>query len=645
MKAISKIYTALIFIFLYAPILILIIFSFNTTKSRSVFSGFTLNWYAELFKDDMIMNALANTIIIALIAMVVSTLLGTAAALGIHAMNKKLRGVMMTTNNIPMVNPEIVTGVSMSLLFVFAIGILNKAGFDCTLNLFTLAIAHITFDIPYVVLSVAPKLRQMNSHTYEAALDLGCTPMSALFKVILPEIMPGIITGAIMAFTMSLDDFVISYFTSGAESQTLPLVIYSMTKRKISPKINAMSAILFVTVLILLIIVNVRQRTDDGSAKKKKRGAVSAFFHSPKKVIGSAVALVILISVPVAILSSVTDKTVTINVYNWGENISDGTDDTMDVVEQFEQETGIKVNYSTYQTNEDLYQKLKTGGVSFDVIIPSDYMIGRMIKEDMLEKLNFDNIPNYSFVDEKYKTGESISYDPQHEYSVPYTAGRVGLIYNADKITEEVDSWQILWDEKYKNNILMFDNPRDAFGISQIMLSQSLNSESETELEQAAELLRKQKAVAPVYAMDQIMEKMPSGDAYVAPYYIGDCLTMYAEALENDVNLKCVIPKEGTNVFVDAMCVPKGTKHKAEAEQFINFMLRTDVALANIEYIAYTSPQKEAADLHKKELIEEYGEEIADLIYPDELGKVEMFKTLSDKANQKMTELWTYVKK
>ena len=336
---------------------------------------------------------------------------------------------------------------------------------------------------------------------------------------------------------------------------------------------------------------------------------------------------------------------VTLNVYNWGENISDGTDGCLDVIEMFEKETGIEVNYTTYPTNEEMYNKIKTGGVSYDIVIPSDYMIGRMIKEDMLEKLNFDNIPNYSLVDDKYKSGATTAHDPNCEYSVPYTSGRVALIYNKSYIKEPVDSWEILWNDKYKNNILMFDNPRDAFGIAELALGKSLNTESTDDLEAAANKLKAQKSVSPVYAMDQIMEKMPSGEAYVAPYYVGDCVNMYADAKEYGEDLGIVIPKEGTNLFVDAMCIPKGSAHKKEAEMFINFMLRTDVALANIEYIAYTSPQKEAASQHKQQLVEEHGEQIANLVYPDDLGKVEMFKTLSDDANQKMIDLWTDVKK
>ena len=259
MKAFSKIYTAFIFLFLYAPIVVLIIFSFNdsSTMSRSVWSGFSLKWYTKLFQDTMILDALRNTLIIALIAAIVSTVLGTAAAIGIGGMNKWMKHVVMNVTNLPMVNPEIVTGVSLMLLFVFVARSLG----NLSLGMLTLIFAHITFCLPYVILSVLPKLRQMDSHLYEAAQDLGCNPIGAFFKVVLPEIMPGVVTGMIMAFTLSIDDFVISYFTSGT-TQTLPIYIYSMTRKRISPEINALSTLLFGTIIVLLLIVNFRQFKD-----------------------------------------------------------------------------------------------------------------------------------------------------------------------------------------------------------------------------------------------------------------------------------------------------------------------------------------------------------------------------------------------
>ena len=266
MKTLSRIYNALIFIFLYAPIVVLIIFSFNDSKNRVQWHGFTTRWYEDLFQNDVILKSLQTTLLVACLAMVFATIIGTAAAVGIYGMNGKLRKAFMAVNNIPMVNPEIVTGISMMLMFVFIFrttGLL-KPGF------LTLLISHITFCIPYVVLQVMPKLRQMNKHMYEAALDLGCHPFSAFFKVVLPEIMPGVVTGALMAFTMSLDDFVISYFNSGSSAQTLSVTIYTMTKKPVTPEINALSTLMFGAVLLLLILVNVRQIRDLGRKNKQK---------------------------------------------------------------------------------------------------------------------------------------------------------------------------------------------------------------------------------------------------------------------------------------------------------------------------------------------------------------------------------------
>ncbi len=266
MRTLSKVYNGLIFTFLYAPIAVLIIYSFNDSKNRVQWGGFTLDWYRDLFSNELILESLMVTLQIAVLAALISTVIGTMAAVGIFNMNGRLRRAMESLNNIPMVNPEIVTGISMMLMFVAiyrATGLLQP-GFT------TLLIAHITFCIPYVVLQVMPKLRQMNKHMYEAALDLGCTPFSAFFKVVLPEIMPGVITGALMAFTMSLDDFVISYFNAGSTAQNLSVTIYSMTKKPVTPEVNALSTLMFGTVLILLIIVNVRQVRDLKRQKERR---------------------------------------------------------------------------------------------------------------------------------------------------------------------------------------------------------------------------------------------------------------------------------------------------------------------------------------------------------------------------------------
>ena len=260
MKKALKLYTFLIYVFLYAPIIVLIIFSFNNSKSHS-WKGFTLKWYTELFSNSVIINSLATTLLVAVIAGIVSTVIGTSAAIGIHSLKKRTRSLIMNATYLPVINPEIVTGISFMLLFIIILG---------HLSFLSIVLSHITFCIPYVIISVLPKLRQMNPHLYEAALDLGCKPIQAFFKVVLPEIMPGVFTGMLMAFTLSLDDFVISYFTSGSDAQPLPVTIFAMTRRQVSPQINALSTLLFIAVLILLLLRNIKYIGSNNIKKERK---------------------------------------------------------------------------------------------------------------------------------------------------------------------------------------------------------------------------------------------------------------------------------------------------------------------------------------------------------------------------------------
>ncbi|MDL2253721.1 spermidine/putrescine ABC transporter substrate-binding protein [Ruminococcaceae bacterium OttesenSCG-928-I18] len=282
------------------------------------------------------------------------------------------------------------------------------------------------------------------------------------------------------------------------------------------------------------------------------------------------------------------DAGLTLNVYNWGEYISDGTDgEHIDVNAVFEEVTGIKVNYATYETNESLYAKLKSGGAEYDVVIPSDYMIGRLIEEGLLAKLNYENIPNFSMIGQQYKGRD---YDPKDEYSVAYTWGYVGIIYNTTMVDKPVDSWGILWDEDYKNDILMFDNSRDAFAIASRLLGLPINPENTEQIDQAAAALEEQRPLVQAYVMDQIFDKMQGGEAALAPYYAGDAVIMNAA----NPDLSFAVPKEGTNYFVDAMCVPAGSPNQEAAEMYINFMCETAVAMDNSLFIGYSTPQLEA---------------------------------------------------
>ena len=323
-----------------------------------------------------------------------------------------------------------------------------------------------------------------------------------------------------------------------------------------------------------------------------------------------------------------------ITVYNWGQYISDGTDDSLDVIAAFEEETGIHVNYITFDSNESMYTKLKTGGASYDVIIPSDYMIAKLIEEDMLEPLDFSNIPNYVGIDEAFRDQ---AYDPENTYSVPYTWGTVGLIYNRQYVSnEDAQSWSCLWNSKYAGKILMFDNPRDAFAIAESILGYSLNTTDEAELRQCADLLAQQKPVLQAYVMDQIFDKMQRGEAWIAPYYAGDYLTM----VEENPDLGFSHPQEGFNIFIDAMCIPKGCQNKAGAEAFINFLCRPDISAANLDYIGYSTPISAAKEYMDEEVIS------SPVSYPDDetLARSESFSALPIEATQTMNDLWLTVK-
>ena len=324
------------------------------------------------------------------------------------------------------------------------------------------------------------------------------------------------------------------------------------------------------------------------------------------------------------------DQNITLNVYNWGEYISDGTDGSLDIIKEFEELTGIKVNYTFFDTNEDMYAKIVHGGSQYDIIVPSDYMIARLIDENLLEKLDYDNIPNIKYIDDQYRYTD---FDPNAEYAVPYTWGMVGLVYNTKYVTaEEASSWDVLWNEKFKGKVLMFGNSRDAFGIALKKLGYSLNTENLDEITEAAEALTAQKAVNQAYAMDQTFDKMANENAYAAPYYAGDCLTM----MERNSDLAFSYPKEGVNQFIDAICIPKGTNNKAAAEAFINFLCETEVAVANCEYISYFTPQIEAAEILG----------IDERIYPNDevLAKSETFIMLGDEANAHMEDLWLKIR-
>ena len=431
-------YLALILLFLYIPIVTMIVLSFNNTKSRTVWGGFTTHWYTQMFQDSAIMNALNNTLLIAFASALIATVIGTIAAIGINSMKRIPRTIVMGINNIPMLNSDIVTGISLMLAFI---------AFGISLGFKTVLIAHITFNIPYVILSVMPKLKQTNRYTYEAALDLGASPLYAFFKVVFPDIVPGILSGFLMAFTMSLDDFIITHFTRGAGMDTLSTLIYSQVRRGIQPTMYALSTLIFVAVLVLLVITNFApEKKSTGNAtvidtetiKRRKRNN-----QIKNGILGLACTLILLVVGVSTYSRYTTTHSNELYVYNAGEYIDP------DLIEEFEQETGIKVTYDVFETLEEMYPVIEAGGVNYDAVCPSDYMIKKMKENDLLAELKFDNIPNVKNIDPQYME-MSKQFDPENKYSMPYFFGTVGILYNKNKVdANDVKSWDILWNKKY----------------------------------------------------------------------------------------------------------------------------------------------------------------------------------------------------
>ncbi len=653
MKPAAKVYTALIMLFLFAPIAILLVFSFNSAKSLSVMQGFSLYWYRELFRDAETLSTVRNTLILALAASAVSTVMGTAAAVGIFRLRSRaLRAACDTVTNIPMINPDIITGISLMLMFVFVGRLFGAA---TSLNFWTMLIAHITFCLPYVILQVLPKLQQMDSSLPEAAMDLGCTPFRAFLKVEIPEIMPGIVTGAIMAFTLSLDDFVISYFTAGNGFQTLPIRIYNMTKKTVTPKMYALSTIIFFTILALLIMTNLidtgpgverrSRRTDDGAAapapeapgRPRSRGHIAAF-------IGAILAVFI-----IGILIVGRPKKPVLNVYNWGEYISDGSEDSFDAIQGFEdwylENYGheVELNYTTFASNEDMYAKISSGAVSYDVIVPSDYMVARMRSEGLLLPLDYENIPNAANIGESFR---GLYYDPDDAYSVPYTFNFTGIIYDANQVDEaDTGDWELLWNPKYRGRLLQFNNSRDAFGTAQFRLGLDVNSEDPASWRAALDALKQQQPLIKSYVMDEVYNMMESGEAAACVYYAGDYFIM-ADAQAPGVDLRFYAP-ENTNYFVDAFCIPTCCQNKELAEAFINYMLEYEPAVANAEYICYGCPNRLVYE--DETYADDMGEDAMAILYPGldafhERYEQTAFRNLSPDVLNMINSLWEELK-
>ena len=657
-RAGSRLVIGLMFLFLYAPIILLIVFSFNAGDSSAVWRGFSLHWYSRLFQNRLIMSSVYTTLLVSLLATAIATVAGTFAAIGLYSLGRRKRDALLTVNNIPMMNADIVTGVSLCLFFVaffqgwgtFArwfnsIQSAVELPDRLVLGFTTLLLAHVAFNIPYVILNVAPKLRQMDRNLMNAAQDLGCTWMQAFWKVMLPEIKPGIVSGALIAFTMSIDDFIISYFTAGSASSTLAMTIYGMTKKRVTPEINAVSTLLFLSVLTLLVITNVREVRQEARDQRGKARQPSALERLGQKVSeprfkwvrrGTAAALACAFVFIVTALAHETGSRPVVNVCSMGEYIDES------LIDQFEETTGIRVNYQTAESNEALYSLLKSGGADYDVVVCSDYMAGRFIQEGMVEKLDYSLIPNFSLMDERFL---HLDFDPASEYTVPYTWGTLGIIYNTAMVEEEIDSWSALYDSKYAGNVLLINNSRDALAEALFYLGYSVNTTDEAQIREAYELVAdaSRRKVFQGRVSDEVFQKMEGNNAAIATYYAGDYISM----LENNEDLAFVIPKEGSNWFVDSMLMIQDAPHRREGHMWMDFIASTDSSLANMDYIGHASPNREALERYPAYYEELYEEELDPEIYeimvaPDEvLARCEPYHNLPAATLNLYNTLWT----
>lgn len=575
----SKIILTLTMLFFYLPILYIIIFSFNDSRSLTKFGGFSLRWYEKMFADSTMMEAVLYTVIIAVIATVVATVVGTITAIGLSKSRKVVQKMVERINDLPVMNPDIVTAIS--LLMFFSV-LTVKKGFG------TLLIAHIMFCIPYVMLSVTPKLRSLDPNLIDAAMDLGATPFQALAKVIVPQIKPGIVSGALIAFTMSFDDFVISYFTTGNGVNNISILVYTMSKR-VNPSINALSTIVILLITLVLGVVNIvpivrEKREKDGKSSR----AVS------RKAMAAVAAVLVLAVVGGTVGASLSQQhksaaavekygSNVLKLYLPGEYLGEN------VISDFEKQYGVRVIVENFDSNEMMYTKLMAGD-RYDVIIPSDYMIERLMNEDFLQPLDKSMIPNMENMSDAVL---GMSYDPDNTYSIPYFWGSVGLVYNHENVDPAViesEGWEVLRNTDYAGHIYIYDSERDSFMMAFKALGYSMNTEDPNEINDAYEwLLQMNNTMSPVYVTDEVIDGMINGYKDIAVVYSGDA----AVVLDENEDMSFYMPSQGTNIWCDAMVIPQNAENPKLAHEFINYMLTYEAAFDNTETVGYTSPNAE----------------------------------------------------
>lgn len=601
----SKIYATLVYIFLYLPIFVLVVFSFNKSKLNATFTGFTLDWYKNLINNTQILEALKNSLIIAFISTFFAVIIGTLAAIGMYRYKFKGKRAMEGLLYIPVVIPEIVMGISMLAFF---------SSLNLSAGLITLILAHITFCISYVIIVVRARLDGFDSALEEAAQDLGATPWQTLTKVTLPVISPGIISGALLAFTLSLDDVIISFFAAGPDSNTLPLKIFSMVKFGVTPEINALSTVMMVFTLSMVVIAEGIRRN---MLKNKK----------VKKTLCFIVILLMVTGIGFTIFgnTSKTEKQV-LNIFNWSEFLPQS------VIEQFEKEYNVKVNYSTFSSNEEMLAKLMGGNVPYDLVVTSDYAIEIMTKQKLVQPIDKNNVPNLANID---KNVLDLDFDPKNTYSLPYMWGGNNIVIDKTKITKKITSFDDLWDSQFKNSMVILDDPRVMIGLALQKNGYSINTKNPKELQKAKEDLIKLMPNVKAFDSESPKTLLINGEASIG-YVWGT--EAYLAKLENP-NLEVVLTKEGVIPQYDNFVIPKKAKNKKLAEEFINFIYKPEISAQVSEEFPYANPNKAAYPLMDKDKLNDIA------VYPprEAVEGKELIKDVGE-TTKLYDDIWTEIK-
>jgi spermidine/putrescine transport system permease protein len=556
--------TLLVYLYLYAPIFILILFSFNRSRLSAVWQGFTWQWYQAAWNNATVVDALRTSLLVAFLTTLISTVIGTMAALVLTRYRFRLRQAFESLFYLPIIIPEIVVGFA-TVVFLGLIGF--------TLGLTTIVIAHVAFSLSYVVMVVRARLSGIDRTLEEAAMDLGANELETFFKVTLPLLAPSILASALLVFTLSLDDYVITSFVAGGGATTLPLKIYSMVKTGVTPEINAVSTILLVVTIILVFLSQRFQQ------ERPSRGAVTA-------------TIVVFVAIGVFAVGggrSAADRP-QLNLFIWSEYIPDS------VVKEFERRYDVQVNIELYDSNEALLAKLQTGVAQYDLIVPSDYMMDIMIKEGLLQRIDRSRLTNFGNLDPQFLARP---FDPNNDYSVPYLWGTTGIGYRKDKVTEPVDSWAVMWEAHYQDRISMLDDVREVFAAALKLRGHSLNTTDPTLIAEARRLLIEQKPLVKTYDSGAFDVLLLSGDAWIAHSYNGQVV----KAAMEEPNIAFVLPREGGTVFMDSLAIPKTAPHVDLAHVFINYILEAPVAAEISNRMIYSTPNLAARPLIRPELV------------------------------------------